>query len=148
MIDRAELTRKRQILANIFHLVIDSFHLNPARFFLTSIGMVLGTGSLIWVVTIGITGQKYVLNSIQNIGANLIWAEYSGLADPTVGAESDFLTVRDMETVQRQVPGIALATPVVNLHLTYRERSTGEVSLLVLGVYPQYEQIRRLRLLS
>jgi putative ABC transport system permease protein len=148
MIDRAELTRERQILANILHLVIDSFHSNRARFFLTSIGMVLGTGSLIWVVTIGMTGQKYVVNSIQNIGANLIWAEYSGLADPAVGAQSDFLTVRDMEAVQQQVPGIASATPVVNLHLTYRERSTGEISLLVLGVYPQYEQIRRLRLLS
>ena len=148
MIDRAELTRQRQILGNILHLVIDGFHSNRARFFLTSIGMVLGTGSLIWVVTIGIAGQKYVVNSIQNIGANLIWAEYSGLADPSVGAESDFLTVRDMEAVQQQVPGIASATPVVNLHLTYPERSKGEISLLVLGVYPQYEQIRRLRLLS
>jgi putative ABC transport system permease protein len=148
MIDRAEFTRERQILGNILHLVIDSFRSNRARFFLTSIGMVLGTGSLIWVVTIGMTGQKYVVNSIQNIGANLIWAEYSGLADPSVGAESDFLTVRDMEAVQQQVPGIASATPVVNLHLTYPERSRGEIFLLVLGVYPQYEQIRRLRLLS
>lgn len=146
--DRAGFTRERLIFGNIFHLVIDTFRANSARFVLTSAGMVLGTASLIWVVTIGLTGQKYVVNSIQNIGANLIWAEYSGLADPAVGAESDFLTVRDMEAVQEQVPGIAAATPVVNLHLPYSERSKGEISLLVLGVYPQYEQIRRLRLLS
>lgn len=148
MMDRAGFTRERLIFGNIFHLVIDTFRANSARFVLTSAGMVLGTASLIWVVTIGLTGQKYVVNSIQNIGANLIWAEYSGLADPAVGAESDFLTVRDMEAVQEQVPGIAAATPVVNLHLPYSERSKGEISLLVLGVYPQYEQIRRLRLLS
>jgi putative ABC transport system permease protein len=108
----------------------------------------LGTGSLIWVVTIGLTGQRYVLTSIQNIGANLIWAEYSGLADPTVGAESDFLTLRDMEAAQREVPGIVSATPVVNLREPYSAGSEGEISLLILGVYPQYEQIRRLELLS
>jgi putative ABC transport system permease protein len=148
MIDRAELTRERQIFGDILHLVIDTFFANRARFLLTSVGMVLGTASLIWVVTIGLTGQRYVLNSIQNIGVNLIWAEYSGLADQEVGAQSDFLTVRDMEAVQQQVPGITSATPVVNLHAPYSQGGKGEISLLVLGVYPQYEEIRRLRLLS
>ncbi|MBV8438210.1 MAG: ABC transporter permease [Silvibacterium sp.] len=148
MIKLYELSRERQIFGDILHLVIDTFRVNRSRFLLTSLGMVLGTGSLIWVVTIGLTGQNYVLNSIQNIGANLIWAEYSGLADPAVGAESDFLTVRDMHAVQQDVPGIVSATPVVNLQLQYSTGSGGEISLLVLGVYPQYEQIRRLQLLS
>jgi putative ABC transport system permease protein len=148
MINLAELTRERQIIGDILYLVIDTLRVNRARFLLTSIGMVLGTGSLIWVVSIGLTGQNYVFNSIQNIGTNLIWAEFAGLADPAVGAESDFLTVRDMDAVQREVPEIASATPVVNLELQYATGSGGEISLLVLGVYPQYEQIRRLQILS
>lgn len=148
MIGAAEFTRERRIFGDILVLAIDSFRANRSRFLLTSLGMVLGTGSLIWVVTIGLTGQKYVMASIQNIGANLIWAEYAGLADPAVGAESDFLTVRDMEAAQREVPGVVAATPVVNLHEPYSMGSGVQISLLVLGVYPQYEQIRRLRLLS
>jgi putative ABC transport system permease protein len=148
MIGAAEFTRQRRIFGNMLHLAIDSFRANRGRFLLTSLGMVLGTGSLIWVVTIGLTGQKYVMTSIQNIGTNLIWAEYAGLADPAVGAESDFLTVRDMEAVKRAVPGIASATPVVNLHVPYSTGSGGEISLLLLGVYPQYEQIRHMRVLS
>ena len=68
MIGIAELTRERRIFGDIFHLAIDSFRANRARFLLTSLGMVLGTGSLIWVVTIGLAGEKYVLTSIQNIG--------------------------------------------------------------------------------
>ena len=148
MTDLGKFTRQRQIFGDILHLVIDTFRANRARFLLTSVGMVLGTGSLIWVVTIGLTGQTYVLNLIQNVGTNLIWAEYSGLADPAVGAESDFLTVRDMEAAQREVPGIVSATPVVNLQVPFATGSTGEISLLVLGVYPQYEQIRRLQMLS
>jgi putative ABC transport system permease protein len=148
MIGIAELTRERRIFGDIFHLAIDSFRANRARFLLTSLGMVLGTGSLIWVVTIGLAGEKYVLTSIQNIGANLIWAECPGLDNPAVGTEHDFLTVRDMEAVQREVPGVMSATPVVNLREPYPTGSGGEISLLELGVYPQYEQIRRLRLLS
>jgi putative ABC transport system permease protein len=148
MISLDQFARERQIFSDILQLVIDTFRANRSRFLLTSIGMVLGTVSLIWVVTIGLTGQTYILNSIQNVGTNLIWAEYSGLADPAVGAESDFLTVRDMDAVQRQVPGILAATPVVNLRLEYPTGSGGQISLLVLGVYPQYEQIRRIELLS
>lgn len=148
MIGAAEFTRERRIFENILHLAIDSFRLNRARFLLTSLGMALGTGSLIWVVTIGLTGEQYVLTTIQNIGANLIWAEYAGLASPVVGAESDFLTVRDMEAVEQEVPGVSSATPVVNLHVPYSTGSGGEISLLVLGVYPQYEQIRRMQVLS
>ena len=148
MINRAELARERQLFGDTLHLVLDTFRANLTRFLLTSIGMILGTGSLIWVITIGLTGQTYILNLIQNVGTNLIWAEYTGLADPSVGAESDFLTVRDMDAVEREVPGIVSATPVVNLRLAFSTPSGGDISLLVLGVYPQYEQIRRLQLLS
>ncbi len=148
MIRLSDLSRERQIFGDILHLVIDTFQANRSRFLLTSVGMILGTGSLIWVVTIGLTGQTYILNSIQNVGANLIWAEYSGLADPAVGAESDFLTVRDMNAARERVSGIASATPVVNLKLQYPTGSGKDISLLVLGVYPDYEKIRRLKLLS
>ncbi len=148
MIGAAEFTREGRIFKNILDLAIDSFRLNRARFLLTSLGTALGTGSLIWVVTIGLTGEQYVLATIQNIGANLIWAEYAGLASPEVGAEGDFLTVRDMEAVEQEVPGISAATPVVNLHVPYSTGSGREISLLVLGVYPQYEQIRRMEVLS
>src|ERR1700734_3301275 len=58
-------------------LAIGSFRLNQIRFALTALGMVIGTASLILVVTIGLSGRRYVLTSIQNIGTNLIWAPWS-----------------------------------------------------------------------
>jgi putative ABC transport system permease protein len=147
MIESPALVKNRRIFGDIFHLALDTFRTNRARFLLTSLGTIMGTVSLIWVVTISLTGEKYVLAYIQNIGSNLIWIEYSGLADPEVGAKNDFLTIDDMEAVERQVPGIVAATPVANLHLPYSTAGT-EITLLILGVDPQYEQIRRLRLLS
>ena len=59
-------------------LAIDSFRANKVRFMLTALGMVIGSASLILVVTIGLTGKQYCLNLIQGIGTNMVEVEYSG----------------------------------------------------------------------
>ena len=66
------------VFGEIFSFAYDTFCSNKVRFSLTALGMVIGTASLILVVTIGMTGKQYVLNQIQSIGANMIDAEYQG----------------------------------------------------------------------
>jgi putative ABC transport system permease protein len=129
-------------------LAVDSFRLNQIRFALTALGMVFGTASLILVVTIGLSGRKYVLTSIQNIGTNLIWAEYAGLSDASGESVRDFLTVDDMRAVEQQVPGIQSASPVLNLHQYFTSGGGRERDVLILGVNPEYPDIRRLYLLA
>jgi len=63
-------------VGEILAFAYENFCSNKVRFALTALGMVIGTASLILVVTIGMTGKQYVLNQIQAIGANLIYAEY------------------------------------------------------------------------
>ncbi len=129
-------------------LAIDSFRLNQIRFALTALGMVFGTASLILVVTIGLSGRRYVLTSIQNIGTNLIWAEYAGLSDASGESVRDFLTVDDMRAVEQQVPGIQAASPVLNLHQYFTSGGGRERDVLILGVNPEYPDIRRLYLIA
>jgi putative ABC transport system permease protein len=129
-------------------LAIDSFRLNQIRFALTALGMVIGTASLILVVTIGLSGRKYVLTSIQNIGTNLVWAEYAGLSDASVASVRDYLTVDDMRAVEQQVPGIQAASPVLNLHQFFTSGGGKERDVLILGVDPAYADIRRLYLVA
>jgi putative ABC transport system permease protein len=129
-------------------LAVDSFRLNQIRFALTALGMVFGTASLILVVTIGLSGRKYVLTSIQNIGTNLIWAEYAGLSDASGESVRDFLTVDDMRAVEQQVPSIQAASPVLNLHQYFTSGGGRERDVLILGVNPEYPDIRRLYLLA
>src|SRR5208337_1061681 len=84
---------------------------------LTALGMVIGTFSLVLVVTIALTGKQYILDEIQNIGTNLIWAEYAGSASAgTSASAADYLTVNDLTAVEQQVPGVQEASPVLNLH--------------------------------
>ena len=130
----------------ILLLAIDSFRLNQVRFALTALGMVIGTASLILVVTIGLSGRSFVLTSIENIGTNLIWAEYAGLSDASNASLRDALTVDDMNAVEQQVAGIRSASPVVNLHQFFTSGGGRERDVLILGVNPEYADIRRLYL--
>src|ERR1700729_939857 len=135
-------------LREIVLLAIDSFRLNQIRFALTALGMVIGTASLILVVTIGLSGRRYVLTAIENIGTNLIWAEYAGLSDASIASVRDYLTVDDMHAVQQQVPGIQAASPVLNLHQFFTSGGGKERDVLILGVDPAYADIRRLYLVA
>src|SRR5208337_544461 len=89
--------RRTMVLSEILKLAIDSFRASKLRFALTALGMVIGTASVILVVTIGLTGKQFILNEIQKIGTNEVEVEYSG--GGTTGAErvvyNDYLTRED-----------------------------------------------------
>src|SRR5437764_12371158 len=97
--------------SEIMSFAFDTFCANKVRFLLTGLGMVIGTASLILVVTIGLTGKQYVLNLIQGIGANLIYAEYEGGSQRITNSASDPRTSDDMQAVREQVPAIVAASP-------------------------------------
>src|SRR5215472_8121774 len=101
--------------SEILSFAYDTFCSNKVRFMLTALGMVIGTASLILVVTIGLTGKQYVLNLIQGIGANLIYAEYEGGSQRITNTAPDPLTVDDVKAAEEQVPGIVTASPVLDL---------------------------------
>src|SRR5205809_3904990 len=71
-----ESATKTMLFSEIAKLAVDSFRSSKVRFALTALGMVIGTASLILVVTIGLTGKQYILHQIEAIGANMIYAYY------------------------------------------------------------------------
>jgi putative ABC transport system permease protein len=134
--------------SEIMTFAFDSFCSNKVRFLLTALGMVIGTASLILVVTIGLTGKQYVLNLIQGIGANLIYAEYEGGAQRITNSAADPLTVNDMQAAQEVVPGIVSASPVLDLNERVPVGNGKERDLQILGVYPEYRVVRNLVVVS
>jgi putative ABC transport system permease protein len=46
------------------NLAIDSFRASKTRFLLTMLGMVIGSASIVLVVTVGATGKQYALDAI------------------------------------------------------------------------------------
>src|SRR5260221_10325286 len=107
--------RPKLAFSEIMSFAVETFCSNKVRFLLTGLGMVIGTASLILVVTIGLTGKQYVLNQIQSIGANLIYVEYEAGQERINNAAIDPLTLDDLKAAQNEVPGIVAASPVVNM---------------------------------
>jgi len=134
------------LLSEILKLAIESFRAAKLRFVLTALGMVIGTASAILVVTIGLTGKQFILSQIQKIGTNSIELEYSGVG--AVGSErviyNDSLTIEDEEAVNAQLPGVLYSSPVTEMHTRINFGGGVVKDTLVLGVNPQYQNIRNL----
>ncbi len=116
---RQTIMRRRYpklVFGETLSVAIATFRVSKMRFILTSIGMVIGTASLILVVTIGLTGKQYLLQQIQNIGSNMMVAQYLGGGIYGRDASSDFLTLDDLNAVRQQVPGISNASPMIEYH--------------------------------
>jgi putative ABC transport system permease protein len=136
------------VLSETLSVAIETFRSNRTRFMLTSLGMVIGTASLILVVTIGLTGKQYLLQQIQNVGSNMMVAEYQGGEVSGTRVSSDLLTLDDLRAVQQQVPGISASSPMVELHDRITEPGGKERDITVLGVSWQYLYVRNLEVLA
>jgi putative ABC transport system permease protein len=115
---------------------------------LTALGMMIGTASLVLVVTIGLTGKQYILDQIQGIGANLIYASYSGAGQRITAVALDELTVEDLTAVREQVSSVVAASPFVSLNDRISVPNGKEQDISILGVFPEYRQVRNLVLLA
>jgi putative ABC transport system permease protein len=130
--------------SEILNFAYETFCSNKLRFMLTGLGMVIGTASLILVVTIGLTGKQYVLNQIQGIGSNIIFAEYEGGAQRITNTAPDELTIDDMRVAQEQISGIVAASPIVMLEERIPVGEGKERDIRILGVNPEYRGVRNL----
>ncbi|MGD0095832.1 MAG: ABC transporter permease [Terracidiphilus sp.] len=138
--------RRTMVLSEILKLAVDSFSSSKVRFAMTALGMVIGTASVILVVTIGLTGKQFILAEIQKIGTNSVELEYSGgganTAEGTV--YNDPLTRDDEKAVLAQLPGVMYSSPVMEMHSRISFGGGVVKDTLVLGVSPQYINIRNL----
>jgi putative ABC transport system permease protein len=137
----------RLVLGETISVALETVRSHKTRFMLTALGMVIGTASLILVVTIGLTGKEYILRQIQGIGANMMVAYYQG-GSIYGSSSSDFLTLEDMDAVRRQVPGIISSSPMLELHDRIAIPGGKERDVLILGVSSQYQWVRNLEILA
>src|SRR5438477_7887882 len=137
--------RPHLAIGEILTFAYDTFCSNKVRFALTALGMVIGTASLILVVTIGMTGKQYILTQIQSIGANMVYAYYETGGSAAVSTvQQDQLTVDDVTAVRNEVPGILASSPMLEIHDRIAIGAGKERDILVLGVDPDYKIVRNL----
>ena len=142
--------RSTMMFSEVVKLAVDSFRASKVRFLLTMLGMVIGSASIILVVTLGLTGKQYALNLISSIGPNMI--EMQGSGSTFVGADgtstTDSMTREDMNAVVEQVPGIIASSPMLEFHDRVSMGGGITKDTMLLGVSPQYKAVRNLAILA
>jgi putative ABC transport system permease protein len=129
-------------LRETLSVAIDALRGNKLRAILTSLGVIIGSASIVLVVTVALTGRKFVLNQIEATGSNLVWAELvrAGAKGQPLSYE---LTVEDMEAVKASIPGVLEVAGNRELPMTIVVEGV-ERPVTLIGVTEGFQAIRRL----
>ena len=130
------------------HLACDSLRVNKLRTGLTALGMAIGIGSVILVVTIALTSRGYVLDQIEGVGSNMIFASLRGVDSLAATVTlADALTEQDRNAIREQVPNLKAVAGVILVRDALRiDNRVREVALV--GANPDIRIIRNLKVLA
>ena len=123
-------------------VAVDALRVNKLRAVLTSIGVIIGSASIILVVSVALTSKKYVISQIEAVGANLVWAELIKTPEK-VQPLSYQLTLADMEAVKATIPGVEMVAGFADMPMTVVVKAQARPVRLI-GVTEGYQKIRRL----
>ncbi|MBV8846534.1 MAG: ABC transporter permease [Bryobacterales bacterium] len=128
---------------------IAALRANRFRAFLTALGLVIGNASVILVVTISLTSRDYILDQIQRVGSNLVYAQFDGGNNPSMAASAaDYIKLADAEAVRNQLGSRIIAVTAV-MNSFDRMRIEGrEEDVSIVGVDEYYPVVRNLALLA
>ena len=134
----------------VLSLAVDTFRASKVRFLLTMLGMVIGSASIVLVVTLGLTGKQYALDLISSIGTNMVEMQYSGgtTTGPDNVSVADSMNRDDEAAVKEQVPGIVASSPMLEVHYNVSMGNGVTKNAMLLGVSPQYRTIRNLAVVA
>jgi putative ABC transport system permease protein len=112
---------------------------------LTSLGVIIGSASIVLVVTVALTGKKFVLQQIEATGSNLVWVEMVKTPGKTQPLSHE-LTLDDMEAIRASVPQVVQVAGTSDMQMSVVAKGV-ERSVTLIGVTQGYQEIRRLVIL-
>ncbi len=117
---------------------------NPVRSFLTGLGMVIGTASVILVVTISLTSRDYILEQIQGVGSNMIFAYYEAGNQSSIQADADFIKMADVDAVRDRLASRIIAATGIMTNYDRMLIGGKEQDVAVIGSDQDYKTVRNL----
>ena len=123
---------------------IDALRANKLRACLTALGVVIGSACIVLVVTVALTGRKFVLAQIESIGSNLIWVELVRALDRPEPLSYE-LTWSDLEAAQ-SLPGVTVVAATRDWPMVVVVNGA-ERPVTLIGVTMGFQAIRHLVIL-
>lgn len=98
-------------LKQAIRISITALLTNKARSFLTMLGIVIGVGAVVMIMSLGAGAQSLIINQIKGLGSNLIGvlpgkSESDSAPASAMGIQITTLVADDVDAIRRQVPNI------------------------------------------
>jgi putative ABC transport system permease protein len=136
-------------IGEAFRFSVLALRHNPVRSMLTALGMVIGTASVILVVTISLTSQDYILDQIEGVGSNMVFASYEvGTQSSAAEVSGDYIKGSDIQAIREQLAARITAATGVEGNYDSMFFNGREQRLLVIGSDEYYKPVRNIVLLS
>jgi putative ABC transport system permease protein len=126
-------------------VAVDALRANKVRAVLTSIGVIIGSASIVLVVTVALTSQKFVISQIEAMGSNLVWVEMIKTPEKAQPLSYEINT-DDLTAAKAQIPDAQVVAGFNDLPMAVVVGGRTRPVRLI-GVTDGYQQIRRLIIL-
>jgi putative ABC transport system permease protein len=137
----------RLIQNEAWKVALDGLRANKLKAFLTMLGVGIGSACLVLVVTVALTGRRYILAQIEGVGSNLAYAQLVRSTERGATSLSDELSLGDMEAVRQGIPQVVEVAATRDLPMSVVVRST-ERPVSLVGVTLGFQTIRNLVILQ
>ncbi len=101
----ANIRIKPLLIGETWRLALQALNANKFRTMLTTLGVVIGSACIVLVVTVALTGKRYVIVQIEGVGANLIFGE-SLQVQSRFERLADEVTPADLEAIKQAIPQV------------------------------------------
>jgi putative ABC transport system permease protein len=126
-------------------VAIDALRANKLRAILTSLGVIIGSASIVLVVTVALTSKTFILAQIESVGSNLVWVELVQRPDKPQPLSYE-MTLEDLDAV-KAIPKVIQVAGTRELPMSVVAGGV-ELQVNLVGVTEGYQEIRRLLILK
>ncbi len=106
------------MLFEAMKLALQAIRRNALRSFLTVLGIVIGVGAVIAMVTIGNGTTAKVTADLAKLGSNLLFVSPGQFGPGRASSDARSFNGRDVEALKTQLSGVKAAAPVANKSVT------------------------------
>jgi putative ABC transport system permease protein len=121
---------------------IDALRANKLRAMLTSLGVIIGSASIVLMVTVALTSKKFVISKIEAVGSNVVWVELVRSSEKAQPLSYE-LTLEDLDAVKNVIPEAVQAAGTSDIQMSVVAQGVVRPVTLI-GVTAGYQEIRRL----
>jgi putative ABC transport system permease protein len=126
-----------------FLIAIRSLAANKLRSSLTMLGVIIGVGSVITLMSVGRGAEKSITSTLEGMGTNLVFiiSQTPGVSGMAALQSARYsLTMSDAEAIAERVPSVVAVAPVTE---SYAEISSVDESAtaIIEATTPEYQQV-------